>query len=328
MNTSSETTEKPKVKGPTLVEEILDYWRKWPHKALFLSALAIWVLFFHFLGNSTLGYTNTRSLFGWLDYVYHATQDDEHGLLIPFVVVILCWWKREELLPAARDCWWPSLGFVVFGLVAHVLGYAIQQTRLSVIGFFVGFYGLTGLVWGKQWLLKSFFPMVMFVFCVPLNAISDVITQPLRTAVAAISVGIGHHALGIDVFRSGSQIVNGKGVAMYDVAPACSGIRSLVTLLAITMVYGFLNFKRVWKRGIIILSGFPLAVLGNVARITTVIIVGEVFGKEKAVMIEQKFGFITFAVAVGSVLAIGYFLREDKRKPGKHEALPLDAKTA
>jgi exosortase/archaeosortase family protein len=55
----------------------------------------------------------------------------------------------------------------------------------------------------------------------------------------------------------------------------------------------------------------PIAVFGNIARITTVIIVGDLFGQKAGAMIEQKFGFITFVVALGCVLLIGKLLKED-----------------
>ena len=323
---SSEPTAQ--VKPPGLLEEIQEYWRKWPHKPLFFALLTGWLALFYFVGNSTLGYINTRSIFGWLNYCYNNSQDDEHGKLIPFVVIVLFWWKRQECFRAAKDGWWPALGLLLFGLALHVVGYAIQQTRISVVGFFIGLYGLTGLVWGREWLWKSFFPMILFAFCVPARAMAEIVTLPMRMKVTWLSVGFTHNILGIDVFQKGSQIIDGHGMALYDVAPACSGIRSLTTLLAITLVYGFVNFQKSWKRLLMVLLAFPVALLGNTARIVTVIIVGDAFGKDKGAMIEQKFGFITFAVAVSAILAVGWLLREDRTKKDPAPGLPLDAKTA
>jgi exosortase/archaeosortase family protein len=78
----------------------------------------------------------------------------------------------------------------------------------------------------------------------------------------------------------------------------------------------------------IVAMAFPVAVLGNVVRITTVILVGDAFGKEYGAMIEQKFGFITFAVAVGAILLTGFILKEDKPKSVEAPEMPLDAKPA
>src|SRR5262249_34946830 len=74
------------------------FWRGMPDKGLFFGLLAAWLALFHFLGNATLGYTKTDSLFGWLRYCYSINPDDWHGNIIPFVVLGLFWWKRETLL--------------------------------------------------------------------------------------------------------------------------------------------------------------------------------------------------------------------------------------
>ena len=74
-----------------------------PHKGVFLPLLAGWLLLFHLLGNSTLGYVNSPSLFVWLYELYNSPfHYDDHGLFIPFVVLGLFWWKRAELLAVER----------------------------------------------------------------------------------------------------------------------------------------------------------------------------------------------------------------------------------
>jgi exosortase len=295
---------------PSLVEELRTVWGQLPHRWLFVGLLALWVGFFHFFGNSTLGYIDTRSLFGWVRYVYRNSPDDEHGYLIPFAVLALLWWKRDEWLPLRKEIWWPAFGFVLIGLLLHIVGYVVQQTRISLVGFFLGLYGLTGWVWGRRWLQATFFPMILFAFCIPLGTLADSITVPLRGFVTWISVGVSHNVLGIDVLRDGSQILDFRGKPMYDVAPACSGIRSLTTLTALTIVYGFTTFRAWWKRGLIVLLAVPLAVLGNLLRVTSVIVIGEAFGQNVAAALEQKFGFVTFGFAVGSILLVGWLLQK------------------
>ncbi len=122
--------------------EFGDCWRALPDKALFFSLLAAWLALFHFLGNSTLGYAPTSSLFSWLGFIYRTSADDEHGALIPLVVVVLFWWKRRELLAVPKRNWWPALALVGLALVLHVVGYTLQQPKASVIAFFSGLYGL------------------------------------------------------------------------------------------------------------------------------------------------------------------------------------------
>ena len=292
----------------SLLEEFTWYWQQWPNKPLLICLLAGWLILFQFLGNSTLGYIETRSLFGWMNYCYTAQPDDQHGYLIPAVVVLLFWWKRKELLGLAKDVWWPALGVVVLALALHVAAYVVQQARISIIAFALGLYGLLGLTWGRRFMISSFFPMVLFVFSVPLATVSETITYPLRILVAKISWGIGHGVLAMPIVRDGSQILGPEG--NYEVAAACSGIRSLTALGAVTMIYAFLGFTSKWRRLLVLLAAFPLAVAGNVARVSTVILIGDVFGQPTAMSLEQYLGLVTFSVALACLLILGHWLKE------------------
>src|SRR5262249_6619862 len=161
---------------------------------------------------------------------------------------------------------------------------------------FAGIYGLMGLAWGPAWLRASFFPFFLLAFCMPLGDQAQIITTPLRLLVARLVAGIAHIGLAPDLVRQGTQLIRGAGTFNYDVAPACSGIRSLVTLLALTSVYGFVSFHALWKRLLIIASAFPLAVIGNVVRISVTVGVAEILGQDAGKWVEQKFGLVTFAV--------------------------------
>ena len=161
-------------------DEFVRYWNQIPYKGFFFGLLAAWVALFHFLGNSTMGYVDTHSLFVWLDWMYGKNENDSHGPLIPLVVLALYWWKRDELVAVAKKTWWPALALVGAGLLMHIIGYLGQQTQISVVGFFVGLYGLTGVIWGGRFMVASFFPFCLFVFCLPMANVAVPLTFPLR----------------------------------------------------------------------------------------------------------------------------------------------------
>src|SRR6266850_972880 len=130
--------------------EFLKCWERLPNKGFFFVLLAAWLALFQFLGNSTLGYVPTPSLLKWMYLVYlpgpdAGASDDVHGLVIPFIVLGLFWWKREELMALPLKAWWPGLLVVALGLALHVLGYVAQQPKVSIVGLFTGLYGLMGL---------------------------------------------------------------------------------------------------------------------------------------------------------------------------------------
>jgi len=293
------------------------FWRGIPDKGLFFGLLAAWLALFHFLGNSTFGYTKTSSLFGWLNYSYTITPDDQHGFFIPFVVLGLFWWKRTELLAVPKRHWWPAVALLVFALLLHIGGFMVQQTRVSLIAFFIGAYALMGLTWGPKWLRASFFPFFLFVFCIPLTTIVDVITFPLRILVTHITSFICHVGLGINVIQDGTRIFNASGTYQYEVAAACSGIRSLTAIFALTTIYGFTTFKSTWRTLLVVGSAFPLAVAANVLRLVSIIIASEVFTPAAGKYIHESswISLLPYIPVMIATLVLGHWVRENKGAP-------------
>lgn len=260
--------------------DIAAAWAQFPHRELFWGLLAAWILLFHIWGNSTLGYIKTGSLLGWMVHVYEWSPEDQHGYFIPFLVLMLLWWKREELLPLPKAPWWPALGLLAGAAGLHVLGYLAQQARFSILGFYLGIYALTGLLWGWQWLKATAFPFCLLVFCVPVATQSETLTFPLRLVATHVTVWVSHHILGVPVIQNGVQIFDPSGRFQYEIAAACSGIKSLTALAVLTLIYGFLFFKPLWQRAIIFLVAIPAAIVSNVLRLVMIVAAAQLFGQE------------------------------------------------
>jgi exosortase len=307
--------------------DFLDCWHRLPNKAFFFILLAAWLLLFQFLGNTTLGYIRSQnpSLFRWMLDAYdpaanYLRSDDGHGVFIPFVVIALFWWKRRELLAQPMRTWAPGLAIIAFGLVLHLAGYMGQQPKVSVIALFIGIYGLMGLAWGPAWLRASFFPFFLFAFCVPLGQQAQFISFPLRKIVCQLVVFVANGLLAMDVERDGTALINASGHYQYEVAAACSGMRSLLATLALSMVYAFVSFPKWWKRGVLIASAFPLAVLGNLVRMLTIIIAAEIWGQEAGNKVHDGgplgiFSLIPYVPAFAGLLLLGHWLREKEPEP-------------
>jgi exosortase len=296
--------------------EFLDCWRRVPNKGFFFILLAAWVGLFQALGNSTLGFVSSRSLLVWMWTCYHpsVSGDDGHGFVVPFLVIVILWWKRKELVSVPLRTWWPALFLVGFGLFLHVLGYAVQQPRISIMGLFTGLYGLTGVAWGRAWLRVSFFPFILFAFSVPLGTLSQPITFRLRMVVCQIVEAISHF-ISIDILRNGTNLIDPTGHYQYDVAAACSGIRSLVATLGLALVYGVLSFKTWWKRGVLIASAVPLAVIGNVVRLLTIVIAAEIGGQSAGDYVHEGgpggvLSLLPYVPPFLGLLWLGNYLRE------------------
>lgn len=300
-----------------ILKDLGELWQKLPHKSVFIVGFLAWGVLFQLLGNSTFGYVDTASVYHWMYNSYNAKlSEDGHGNLIPFAVIALLIWKREEFLKFEYMAWNPGLVLVALGLLFHIVGFMAQQTRLSVLGMFVGIYGLMGFCWGKAWLKAVFFPYVLFLFCVPIGSLAQPLTFPLRVFVSALAVGFSDHILQIDVMRQGTFIMNAAGTFRYDVAPACSGINSLMTLVPLTLAFGFIAYKATWKRVLLLLASIPLAIAGNTLRLILVIIIANQYGHEAGKAWEQKLGFVTFLVAILGVFLMDIWLKEPVSETG------------
>ena len=314
--------------------EFMDCWRQLPNKGFFLVLLAAWLALFQWLGNSTLGYVNTPSLFY---YMYDAFteggrnvlgSDEAFALLVPFVVLWLFWVRRHKLLALEQRTWWPALFLVALGLAMHMLGFLVQQPRISVVGMFTGLYGLTGLAWGRAWLRESFFPFFLFGFCVPLGTIALIITFPLRLLVTRLVEIICHFVLAIDVLREGTMLKDPTGHYQYEVAAACSGIRSLIATLALAVILGFHSLGGWWKRLAMIAAAFPLAVLGNLLRMLTIVIAADMGGQEWGNYVHDGGPAGIFSLLPYVPGFIGLLWLERKMQPGSAEPAVMPAPEA
>jgi exosortase len=300
--------------------EFVDCWQRLPNKGVFLILLAAWLALFQLLGNSTLGYITTPSLLQWMYMAYQLKSDasgtdDSHGMFIPLIVLALFWWKRKQLLAHKLELWWPGLLLLGLAVGLHMAGYMVQQPRISIIALFTGIYGLMGLAWGRQWLSESFFPFFLLAFCIPLGWSAVAITFPLRLLVCRLVELVCHHLLAIDIVREGTQVMDPSGRYQYEVAAACSGIRSLIATLALAVVYAMVSLRTWWKRGVLMASAFPLAILGNLVRMLAIVITAEIGGPNAGNYVHEGgplgvLKLLPYVPAFAGLLLLGHWLRE------------------
>ena len=183
----------------------------------------------------------------------------------------------------------------------HFIGYLVQQTRLSIFGFLFFVNGAAYILGGKRWGKAITFPCILMVFSVHWTVIIHEIGYILRLGVIKNSYFLAH-LMGIEVVRSGTQLFSTDGSYQYDVAAACSGIRSLVALSSLSLVIGYLSFQRFWRRALILILAFPYAFIGNVLRILAIILAAELFGQKAGTVVHEWFGFLIFLIVLGLCL--------------------------
>lgn len=313
-----------------MLQELRSLWNGLPHKAALGVVVAAWLALFHFMGNSTLGYIQTESMFGWLQAVYEGGakqgRDDELGLMIPWLVGAIIVMRRTELAAIPKEPWVPALALLPIGLALHLSGYVVQQTRLGMLGFLIGLYGIMGMYWGRAWMRGFAFPYLLFLFCVPISVFLDTLTHGLRLLSTLLSTTFCDWVLNMDLERAGTIVLQKSSATTqgfrFDVAPACSGIRSATVVLLLTVTFAFLNFTTAWRRLLLILLSPVFAVLANVIRLIVVFAVAEAAGQAAGEAVETKFGFATFLIALGCVFLVARWLREPNPSDGPPTGSP------
>jgi exosortase len=150
------------------------------------------------------------------------------------------------------------------------------------------------------------------IFVMPAGNSAEYVTFPLRMLATKLSVALSH-VLGVDVIQDGSRVFNSERTFEYDVAPACSGIRSLVTFVALSLVYGFLFLKTGWRRLVMLAASVPLAVFSNVVRLLTIILAAEAAGQSAGNYVHESdwLSLILYIPAFGAMAILGWLLQKE-----------------
>lgn len=270
-------------------------WNAWPAVACALAGVAV----FQFLGNANRGYIDTASLFYWWGFQwFNADSETQHGLLI---LALSGWLLVRNLREGekANGEWRGASGAaaMIAGLALHALGFAAQQARISIVALLLFAWGVAGLAGGKRGARAAAFPLMFLLFAVPLNVL-DSVGFWLRLWVIEATEVLARLA-GVGLVRSGTQLFAPDGSYQYDVAAACSGVRSLMALAALTLLLGYLHFRSPWRRLAILALCFPLTYLGNVVRISGVVFAGEWFGQAAGERVHDWAGFLVFVIVLG-----------------------------
>ena len=280
-----------------------------------LMGFGVW----QFWGNAVRGYIDTASVFWWWGWQwFNPDSESQHG---PVILALAGWvfWRNlkgargEGRGAALTGTIWPAVGAMVVGLGIHLLGYAVQQTRISIVALLLFSWGVLRLAGGERWGRAAIFPLSLLVFAIPMGAL-DAVGFHLRVVVIATTEVLAH-AAGIDVVRNGTQLFAPDGSYQYDVAAACSGVRSLMALLALSALVGYLGLRSNWRRGAVFLLALPLTVVGNVVRISAVVFAGEWIGQRAGELVHDWAGFVVFLIVLGGVQAAVQWLAQ-RELPG------------
>jgi exosortase len=238
-----------------------------------------------------------------LVYDWSTLEDYSHGFLVPFFAAFLIWDKRKVLSTTLIKPTWSGLVLIVFAIGVLVLGvYGVElfTARMSFI------FLLTGLIWtffGWAMVRALRFPLLVLVLAIPFPAIVfNQITFPLQLLASRIASDI-LPLLGVPTLHEGNVIE--LPIMKLEVAEACSGIRSLMSLFTLAVFYGYFLERTTKRRVILALASIPIAVTANVVRIVGTGLCVQYWDPDKALGFFHEFsGWVMFVISLACLYLV------------------------
>jgi exosortase len=227
---------------------------------------------------------------------WNNDADMSHGFFVPVVAAFIVWQQREEILAIKPKPDWRGLALVIIGGLQLWLGVLAVELFVTRTSFVVTLIGVVWLLCGAPILRKLAFPLFLCFFMVPIPAvIYNSITFPLQLLASRLA----EHALSflaVPVLREGNVLILPN--QELSVVEACSGIRSLLSLTFLSLVYGYFFEKRVWIRVVLFLSTVPIAIVANASRVTLTGVMTQVKPELAEGVFHMASGWVIFMVAL------------------------------
>ncbi len=233
---------------------------------------------------------------------WNDDADMGHGFFVPVIAGFIVWQKRDQIagkLP--KPNWW-GLAIVLwagFQLYIATLGAELFLARTS---FVISIIGTVLLLGGTQYLRIFSFPLFLLFFMVPIPAvIYNQLTFPLQmfaSRVAESTIDL----LQIPVIREGNVLILPQQTL--NVVEACSGIRSLLTLTFLSLVYGYFFEKRTWVRVVLFFSTIPIAIAANAGRVAFTGVISQFKPELAEGWFHEAQGWVIFMIGLAILVAL------------------------
>jgi len=250
----------------------------------------------------------------WLALDYYS-----HGFLVP----IVAWWialpRLRRLGPPGRHA--GGSFAIATALALYAAGLAFDSVALQGFAFVGAIAGIAARLWGSGGLRALALPVALLLFMVPLpQTLLGPFILKLQLWVSGVGVEILHRA-GFSVLREGNVVLLPGGESLF-VDEACSGITSIVTLLPLGVVLGWLSLRTTSARVLLLIGVVPLAMLGNLVRVLATVVAARSYGVERVTSgaLHDAAGLATFVLSCLLLIGLGRVLR--RLLPGPPLARP------
>jgi exosortase len=220
-----------------------------------------------------------------------------HGFFVPLFSAFVVWQERDRLRRLPLQASWSGLPILALALCVLIVGQMGAELFLSRLSLLLAMAGLIVLFLGWNFFRATFFPWAFLLLMIPIPAIIfSQITFPLQllaSRVAAETLPL----FGVPILREGN-VIHLPSMAL-EVAEACSGVRSLMSLVALAIIYGYLMEKRLWLRWLLAMASVPIAVVANSVRIIGTGLLVQYWDPDKAEgYFHASWGWIIFVISL------------------------------
>jgi len=260
--------------------------RRW--QLAILSAIVLWVY----------GPTIVHLVGQWW-----SDENFSHGFFVPLFSAYVIWQDRDRLAKIPLRPSWSGLAIVAIGMCILIVGQLGAELFLARFSLLITLAGIIVLFYGWNFFRSILFPWTFLLLMIPIpNIIFNQITFPLQLLASRVASAV-LPIFGVPIFREGNVIH--LPVMSLEVAKACSGIRSLMSLLILSIIYGYLMEKRLWVRWILLIASVPIAVAANSIRIIGTGLLVQYWNADKAEgYFHASWGWITFVISLAMLYGL------------------------
>jgi exosortase len=231
-----------------------------------------------------------------------------HGFFVPLFSGFVLWQERDRLSRITPHPSWSGIAVMLFAILLLVVGQMGAELFLARFSLLVLLAGLVILFQGWNLFRGIFFPWAFLLLMIPIpNILFNQITFPLQLLASRVAAGV-LPIFGVPILREGN-VINLPSMAL-EVAEACSGIRSLMSLVTLAIIYGYLAERRLWVRWLLAAASVPIAVVANSVRIIGTGLLVQYWDAEKAEgYFHASWGWIIFVISLLLLYALHALIR-------------------
>jgi len=242
---------------------------------------------------------------------WDSDPDMGHGFFVPLVAGFIGWQKRAELLALKPSPNWWGLAVVLYGGLQLWIATLGAELFLARTAFVISVIGIVLLLGGTAWVRALAFPLFLLFFMIPIpTVVYNSITFPLQLLASWVSTE-ALNLMQIPVLREGNVLELAE--QKLSVVEACSGIRSLLSLTFLSLVYGYFFESKVWMRVALFVSTIPIAIVANASRVTLTGVLTEYKPELAEGFFHTASGWVIFMVALAILIGLHQILNRGYR---------------